>query len=85
MEFYGLQFTTNGYKPTDKKIHDIQLMPELKDINQLQLFLGIINYLSRYSPRLAELAASLHELTKENVPFIWELEHSEAFHAALLA
>ena len=32
VEFYGLQFVTNGHKPTDNKFHDIQLMPEPKDI-----------------------------------------------------
>ena len=30
VEFYGLQFTTNGYKPTDKKMYDIWMMPEPK-------------------------------------------------------
>ena len=82
VEFYGLQFTTNGHKSIDKKFHDIHLMLEPKDIKQLQSFLGMINYLNRYRPKLAELTASLHDLTKEKVPFIWGLEPTEAIHAA---
>ena len=31
LEFYSLQFTTNRYKLTNKKIQDIQLMLEQKD------------------------------------------------------
>ena len=82
MEFYGLEFNTNEHKPTDKKIHDIQLMPEPKDIIELQSFLGMINYLNKYSPSLTELTTSLCDLTNENVPFISEPEHTKAFHAA---
>ena len=80
--FYGSQFTTQGHKPTDKKIQDIQLMPKPKDIKQLQSFLGMINYLNWYSPRLAEITSPLRDLTKDNVPFIWGPEHTNAFHAA---
>ena len=82
VEFYGSQFTTQGHKPTDKKIQDIQLMPKPKDIKQLQSFLGMIKYLNRYSPRLAEITSPLHDLTKDNVPFIWGPEHTNLFHAA---
>ena len=81
-EFCGSQFTTQGHKPMNKKIQDIQLMPELKDIKQLQSFLGMINYLNWYSPRLAEITSSLQDLTKENVPFTWGPEHTDAFCAA---
>ena len=79
--FCGSQFTAQGHKPTDKKIQDIQLMPKPKDIKQLQSFLGMINYLNWYSPRLAEITSPLRDLTKDNVPFIWGPEHTNAFHA----
>ena len=54
VEFYGLQFTTDGHKPTGKKVQDVQIMPQPQDLKQLQFFLGMVNYLNRYSPRLAE-------------------------------
>ena len=57
-------------------------MPEPKDISQLQSFLGMINYLNQYSPRVAEITSSLWDLTKNNVPFIWEPECTDAFCAA---
>ena len=59
VEFCGSQFTTQGHKPINKKIQDIQLMPEPKDIKQLQSFFGMMTYLNWYSPRLAEITSSL--------------------------
>ena len=43
------------------------------------IFLGMANYSNRYSQRLAELADSLRQLTKNNVSSIWGLGHSEEF------
>ena len=80
-EFYGSQFTKQGHKPMDKKVQVIQLMPEPKDIKQLQSLLGMINYLNWYIPRLAEITSSLWDLTEENVPFIWGPENADAFCA----
>ena len=80
VKFFGLQFTTDGHKPTDKKVQDVQMMPQPKNLKQLQSFLGMVNYFNRYSPRLAEITAPLWDLTKENVPFLWRAEHTEAFH-----
>ena len=56
-------------------------MPEPKDIKQLQSFLGMINYLNQYSPRLAEIISSIQDLTKDNAPFICGPEHMDAFCA----
>ena len=39
----------------------------------------MINYLSKFSPRLTELAEPIRELAKEKVPFNWGPEHEELF------
>ena len=39
----------------------------------------MINYLSKFSPRLTELAQSIRELVKEKIPFNWGPEHQESF------
>ena len=41
----------------------------------------MVYYLNKYFPWLAELSNSLKELTKKNAPFVWDLEHTEAFQA----
>ena len=46
---------------------------------QVQSFIAMINYLSKFSAQLSELAEPIRELSKEKVPFNWEPEHQSAF------
>ena len=39
----------------------------------------MINYLSKFSARLLELAEPIRELSKDNMPFNWGPEHHTAF------
>ena len=39
----------------------------------------MVNYLSKFSPRLTEIAEPIRELVKEKVPFNWGPEHEESF------
>ena len=54
-------------------------MPPPQSKKQVQSFIGMINYLSKFSAHLSELTEPIHELAKERVPFNWGLEHDEAF------
>ena len=46
----------------------------------LQSFLGLVNYLTRYSGRLASLTAPLRELTKKDTAYVWGPEHDHSFN-----
>ena len=50
-----------------------------EDVKSLQIFLGLVNYLTRYSGRLATLSAPLRDLTKKDTVYSWEPEHHQAF------
>ena len=39
----------------------------------------MINYLSKFSARLSEIAKPIRELAKDRVPFNWDPEHQSAF------
>ena len=54
-------------------------MPAPTCKKQVQSFLGIINYLSKFSARLSELAKPIRELCKDKVPFNLGPKHQEAF------
>ena len=54
-------------------------MPFPSSKKEVQSFIGMINYLSKLSPRLTELAEPIRELVKEKVPFNWGPEHQESF------
>ena len=57
----------------------ITAIPSLTNKKQVQLFIGMINYLSKCSLRLSELAESIRELAKDKVTFICGPEHEAAF------
>ena len=46
---------------------------------KVQSFIGMINYLSKFSARLSELVEPIRELSKDKVPFNWGPEHQEDF------
>ena len=54
-------------------------MPPPQSKKQVQSFIGMVNYLSKFSARLSELAELIRDLAKERVPFNWGPEHDEAF------
>ena len=54
-------------------------MPAPTCKKQVQSFIGMINYLSKFSVQLSELADRIRELSKEKVPFNWGPEHQSAF------
>ena len=79
VNFFGKTYTTDGRKPSQSKVKAIQEMPPPQSKKQVQSFIGMVNYLSKFSARLSELAEPIHELSKEKVPFNWGPEHEEAF------
>ena len=53
------------------------LLPAPK--KEVQSFIGMINYLTKFLPRLTKLSEPIRELIKEKVPFNWDPEHQELF------
>ena len=80
VKFFGETYTVDGHKPVQSKIKAIQEMPAPQCNQQVQSFIGMVNYLSKFSARLSELAEPIRDLCKEKIPFNWGLEHDRAFH-----
>ena len=81
VSFFGETYTTNGHRPSAEKIKAIQDMPVLTNVTELQTFLGMCQYLAKYSARTAELSEPLWQLTCKHTPFTWGPEHDEALNA----
>ena len=81
VNFYGETYTTDGHKPVEDKIQAIVKMPPPSNRKEVQSFLWLINYLTKFSPCLTELSEPVRELIKEKVPFNWGPEHQESFEA----
>ena len=79
VEFFGETYTVDGHKPIKGKVQAIVDMPTPSCKKEVQYFIGMINYLSKLSTRLSELALPIRELVKEKVAFNWGPEHQAAF------
>ena len=79
VEFFGETYTTSGCKPAQSKVSAIVEMPPPTNKKQVQSFIGMVNYLSKFSARLSELAEPIRELCEDKVPFNWGPEHQATF------
>ena len=62
VDYFGETYMIDGCKPAQTKISAINLMPEPSCKKEVQSFIGMINYLSKFSARLSE---TIRELSKE--------------------
>ena len=81
VDFFGETYMIDGHKLAQTKVSAINTMPEPSCKKDVQLFIGMINYLSKFSARLSKLSEPIRELSKERVLFKWGPEHREAFDA----
>ena len=80
--FMGHRLTDKGLEPDPAKISAITEMPRPEDKAGVQRFLGMCQYLSKFSPHLSASVIPLRELTKQDAAFIWSDTHESAFHVA---
>ena len=78
---FGGNLTPAGYKMDPKKVKASTEMKPPENLQDLQSFLGLVNYLNRFSPALADLTVPLRALCKKNTLFTWESSQQAAFEA----
>ena len=79
--FFGETYTTDGRKPDPGKVEAILNLKLPENKKELQSFLGMVNYLGKFTPELACLTEPLRFLIRKNVPYNWNVEHTEAVNA----
>ena len=62
VSFFGHRWNSTGISPDPKKTESILKMQFPPDKETMHSFLGLVNFLNRYTPRLAELCSSLRKL-----------------------
>ena len=78
--FFGMLVGGNSIEPDPQKIADLKSLPIPTTAKLLQSFLGIVNYLARFSPNIAKLTEPLRQLLHKNAEFIWLPNHTKAFN-----
>ena len=67
--FLGHIKSSEGVKVDPAKIEAVTKMPLLNSVYELQQFLGVITYLRKFIPNLAEVTSPLGTLLKKEVEF----------------
>ena len=62
VSFFGHRWNSTGISPDPKKTESILKMQFLPDKETMHSFLGLVNFLNRYIPKLAELCSPLRKL-----------------------
>ena len=85
VDFFGHQWNKDGSSPDPKKIKAITSMNFPLDKETMQSFLGLVNFLNRYSANLLESSKPLHDLFAFHVHYKVATKHMEAFQAIKIA
>ena len=70
VSFFGHQWSAKGLSPDPKKIAAVKRMNLPQDVETMRSFLGLVNYLNRFSPHLAELSEPLREICRQDAEFV---------------
>ena len=60
---FGEIIYRNGVQPGPRKLYVLTEMPSLMIKKELKLFIGIMNYLGKFSPSTVEVCKPLRKLT----------------------
>ena len=63
VSFFGHTWSDKGLSVDPKKIEAVKRMEIPQDVETMRSFLGLINYLNHFSPRLAKLSDPLREIS----------------------
>lgn len=80
--FLGFLITRRGVMPDPQKIRSIQEIPEPKSRKELQSFLGVCGYYSRFQVHYAGLINDFRELLCAKKRFVWNETYRMKFETA---
>ena len=79
VQYFGHVLSSEGLKPDPAKVAAINDMSPPSNKGELNTYMGMVNYLSKFAPRLSEITGSLRELQKKDVVFSWQKSQQQAF------
>ena len=77
--FLGHIISAEGITADPEKVKAIVCARAPTNVSELRGFLGLVQYVGRYVPDLATVAAPLQELTKKSVEFHWGPSQEKSF------
>ena len=81
LKFFSTYLTPEGYEVDPKKEQAITEMKPPQNLQDLYSYLGLVNYLKCFSPKIVELKVPLRTLNKRDTVYTWESSQQAAFEA----
>ncbi|GBM55816.1 Transposon Tf2-9 polyprotein, partial [Araneus ventricosus] len=78
--YLGFDLNANGFSPSEQNVNKVTNFPRPKNLKQVQMFLGMLNYFRGLIYDYAGIVEPLVKLTKKNTPFVWSVECENAFN-----
>ena len=77
--FFGAEYSAQGMHPDPKKVQGITEMTAPMDKQQLQSFLGMVNYMGTFIPNLSHYTEPLQAMLKKDNVFHWDDQQTQSF------
>ena len=79
VKYLGHILTNGGLKCDPEKIRAIVEMPAPTDLDGLRRFFGMLNYVSKFMPKLSDIAEPSRPLLSKEIVWDWTAEHNKCF------
>ena len=80
MTYFGHVQSDKGVPPDYKKVDVIQEMEPPRNGLELKTLLGMVNYLAKFTPNLAQTTAPMRKLLKKDSEFAWDSAQDTVFN-----
>lgn len=80
INYLGYEINKYGIKKSPGKVNAILKAPVPQNLNQLQSFLGLVNYYRNFVRGASSILSPLYDLLKKEVKWSWTLTHENAFN-----
>ena len=81
VSFFGMVYTVEGVRPDPKKTREIADLPSPTCVKELQQFMGMVQYLAPFIPKLSDKTSVMRDLVKKDTPWVWTPTHQAAFQS----
>ena len=79
VEYLGLVLSEGHMEMDPIKITRVRDWLTLKNVTEVQAFVGFVNFYHRFIPEFSHVASPLHHLTKKAEPWRWTEPEETAF------
>ena len=79
VQYLGHVFSKNGVKPSPRKVEAILKAPSPTNIKQVQSWVGLCNFFSKFIPKFADVMNPFYVLLKKGANFVWGKSQQDSF------